>query len=839
MNQVIKNHLKEALFFENRGFKKEAKRHYDQIKNHLNELDCDELTLIGKFYESLSELNVVYKASKLGIKKLGNIRELAPLFLYAWENVSQEISELEWLLKQPGIDHLAVERLVIARHLFTFGKIDKAYMISLEVAERMEREFRENPSVYEFYTHAVLNLVELEFTFKNFTQARFHLRKLMYLTKERLTRTQDVAYWAAVLDEIANFVVRPDWAEIEGELTGDVYVIARFYSQLSKHSLTKQTEEQFKNTPFKDKILEAKRKSYLRLIMRLKGDSNWFVGVEEDKTSAPDDLLTTLLYADYLKSTNSEELKAFWETEFPKHADRIEAIKAYWNSSKKVSTGEQNFEDCSVTFFGGGEKIGGTSILISVKGHHLLLDAGMHLHEEKYYPDYTPLYDKGLSFEDIDALLITHAHMDHTGAVPFVHKQRPDMSIYATEATIGLMKILLADTVRISKDTKVDMYSEEDVQNTLLSIKPIDFHKTFSIPSKESEWKITYYPSGHIMGAGAIYIEFEGVSILFTGDYSIDDQKTIKGLALPEDLKVDVLITESTYGFLPTNASIDRIRQEKLFIESLKLTMDKGGSMLIPAFALGRAQEIILILKDAFKEEKYLPFNLYLDGRVTDVCRIYQRYSEQRRYINPDFYQDENKESLFFGGGVQSAQDVYSNRRNSDFTFTDFMEDYISSGNNCIVASSGMLTENSASARYAEHLIEDERNAISFTGYMDEESPGHHVLKTAKKGSNEKIRVNGIEKEVHARIESFRLSAHASREQIVQLISKLQPRKVFLMHGEHDKKFAPTHSIVGGEKIYPTLIDLLSYLKGEIEVTPAFNGEIYFLDREDRSTYGY
>ncbi|MES9701305.1 MBL fold metallo-hydrolase [Bacillus sp. JJ927] len=831
MNQMIKNHLKEALFLENRGFKKEAKRHYDQIINHLNELDSDGLTLISKFYESLSEFNVVFKASKLGIKKLGNIRELSPLFIYAWENLSQDICELEWLLKQPGIDYLTVERLVIARHLFTFGKVDKAYMISLEVAERVEREFRENPSGYESYIHAVLNLVELEYTLKNFTQARFHLRKLIYLTKERLTRIQDVAYWAAVLDEIANFVVRPDWIEIERELTGDVYVIANFYRQLSQRSLTKQTVEQLQTNPFKDEILETKRKSYLRLIMRLKGVSDWFVGVEEDKSSAPDDLLTTLLYTDYLKSTHPEELKSFWDSEFSKHADRSEAIRAYWNSSKKESTREQNFEDCSITFFGGGEKIGGTSILISVKGHHLLLDAGMHLHEEVYHPDYTPLSDKGLSFDDIDGLLITHAHMDHTGAVPYVHKQSPDMPMYATEATVGLMKILLTDTVRISKDKITDMYSEEDVQDTLLSIKYVDFHKTFTIPSKESEWNITYYPSGHILGAGAIHIEFNGVSILFTGDYSIDEQKTVKGLVLPEDLEVDVLITESTYGFLPTNASVDRTRQEKLFVESIKRTMDKGGSMLIPAFALGRAQEIILILKDAFKEEKYLPFNLYLDGRVTDVCRIYQRYSEQGRYINPDFYQKENEESLFFGGGVQTAQDVYSNRRNSDFTFTDFMEDYISPGNNCIVASSGMLTENSASARYAEHLIEEERNSVSFTGYMDEESPGHHVLQTSQKGSSEKVKVNGVDKEVHARIESFRLSAHASREQIVQLIVKLQPEKVFLMHGEHHKRFVPTHSIVGGEKIYPTLIDLLGNLKDEVEVIPAYNGEIYFLDK--------
>lgn len=832
MNETIKTHLKEAIFLENRGFKEEAKHHYDKIKGHLHLFDEESLTRICQFYYSQNELDIVIKAARLGIEKTGDIRLLAPLFLYAWENVGNDIDELEWLLNQPGMDHLVRERLVIARHLFVHGKTDKAYMVSIEVAEKMDREFRDNPSEYELFVDAVLNLVEFEYILENFTQARFHLRKLIFLEKDRLARLQDIAYWAAVLDEISNFVTRPDWDEIESKLTGDVYIISLFYRQLSQYALTKQIVEQLQNNPFQDEILEAKRNSYLRLIMRIKGQPDWFNGIEEDRLKAPNDLLTTLLYADYLKSNRPEDLKMYWKTEFRKHADRSEAIKAYWNSFKKKKETESNLEDCCVTFFGGGEKIGGTSILISVKGHHLLLDAGIHLHEEVYHPDYSPLYEKGLSFDDIDALLISHAHMDHTGSVPYVLKQRQDLPVYATEATIRLMKLLLTDFVCIGKETCSAMYGEQDVQTTLFSIKPVDFKKTFTVPSKEGEWKITYYPSGHILGAAAILMEIEGVSILFTGDYSIDDQKTVKGLVLPDDLKVDVLITESTYGFLPNNAGMERTRQEKLLVESIKRTMDKGGSMLIPAFAVGRAQEIILILKDAFKEEKYLPFNLFLDGRVTDVCRVYQRFSEQHRYINPEYYQKEEEEPMFFGGGVQCAQDIYSNRRDSDFTFVDFIEDYILPGNNCIVASSGMLTDNSASARYAEYLIEEERNAISFTGYMDEESPGHHILQTTKAGETAAVKVNGVEKEIHAKIESFRLSAHASREQILQLIADLQPKRVFLMHGEHNKRFEPAQTIVRGEKIYPTLIDLLAYLKDEIDVIPAYNGESYYLDKK-------
>lgn len=834
MKGTLKKHLENALFLENRGFKKEAKHHYDQVKDHLDLLSNEELTFVSKFYDSIDQPDVVLKASRLGIVKIGDIRELAPLFILAWEKKSQDIKELEWLLNQPGMDYLSVERLVIAKHLFRYGKTDKAYMVSLEVSDKIERQFRNNPSEFTLYAHTLLNLIELEYVFKNFNQARFHLRKLIFLKKERITRIQDITYWAAILDEMTNLVSRSDWYEFENELDGDVLIISRFYRELSQSALTKQTVNQLQGKPFDDHLLENKRNSYLLLIMKLKGDENWFEGIEENRIKAPDDLLTTLLYADYLKEVCPEELKSFWKSEFPRHSDRAESVKAYWSISKKKEDKQSpNLEDCSITFFGGGEKIGGTSILVSVRGHHLLLDAGMHLHENVYHPDYSPLYERGISFEDIDALLITHAHMDHTGAVPYVHNLREELPIYATEATVRLMKLLLTDSVRVSKDQFSNIYNEEDIQRTLLSINNVDFNSSFTIPSKEGEWKITYYPSGHILGAAAIHMEIEGISILFTGDYSIDGQKTVTGLGLPDNLKADILITESTYGFLPTNASMDRTRQEKLFIESIKRTMDKGGSMLIPAFAVGRAQEIILILKDSFRNEKYLPFNLFLDGRVTDVCRVYQRFSEQHRYINPTFYQNEEDEPLFFGGGVQSAQEIYSNRRNSDFTFADFIEDYIEPGNNCIVASSGMLRDKSASARYAEYLIEEERNAISFTGYMDEESPGHHVIQTAKTDVNKSVRVNGADKELHARIESFRLSAHASREQIVQLIADLQPKRVFLMHGEHNKKFEPAQAIVGGEKIYPTVINLLEHLKEEIEVTPAYNGKTYLLDKRD------
>lgn len=824
--------IQEAMYLENRGFIVEAQKIYDILKGNLELLDENMLSRICLFYGDSDEIETVFQASKLGVMRSGEMDILVPFFLKSWRKLNKPIFEIEWLLKQPGMEHLNQERLLIAKYFFECGKFNEAYQITLEIAEKSEHLFRQNSYQNQLYVDAHLNLVELEYHFQNYTQARFHLRKLIYLSENVIREVQQIAYWSILFDEISNFVIRKDWTEISRELTDDVMLICKFYEQLSQSKLTKSLLNEIQNKHFEDGNLEKKRKVYLIFILKMSKNKDWTKDVEKVYLSTPHDLLASLLYIEYLKTVSPEKAKLFWKNEFFNHADKREAVRSFWENIKEKNTRKVDLEDCSVTFFGGGQKIGGTSILVSIKGHHLLLDAGMHLNEEIYYPDYSPMYKKGLTFDDLDALLITHAHMDHTGAVPYVHGQRTDLPIYATEPTKMLMKILLEDSVRMSRDedVKKEAYTKQDVQNTILSIITVNFDQSFVIPSKDKEWNVTYYPSGHILGAGAIHLEIEGISILFTGDYSVDEQKTVKGIALPENLEVDILITESTYGYLPSNASIKREQQEFLFVESVKQTMDSNGSILIPAFAVGRSQEIILILKEAFKDERYLPFDLYTDGRVTDVCHVYERFSEQKRYINPKFYSEGSDDSVFFGGGVQAAKDIYSDRKGSSFTFNDFIEDYIMPGKNCIVASSGMLTENSTSARYAEHLIDSKRNRISFTGYMDEESPGHQLLKQARYDGGNSLKINGREKAVSANIDSFRLSAHANREQIIQLVMEVKPSQVFLMHGEHEKRYRPVSTIESGEKIFPSVIELLDYLNKDIKITPAMNGTHYFLN---------
>ncbi|EST54574.1 hypothetical protein T458_12820 [Brevibacillus panacihumi W25] len=829
---ILSEVVEKAIYLENRGYFDQAGDCFNYLQQFADELDATVLTRIAQFYLNCDRNIDSLQMAKKAIEKGASLAITGKAYLKAWEKGNLSIEWLEWLQNQPGMENFPEHQLYIAEKLFHGGRHDLGYRLAIQTGEQIEKRVREHLGDFDLFIDSNLLLTELEFLLGNPIQARFHLRKTLYLERERLCRHQEISYWSIVLDEITSWVSREDWHELEERINGEVLMVCQMYRHLLSGKRSKRMMETLHSTPFIDEYLEKKRLTYLALV-----DRDWtgqlsLTALEEQHARLPDDLLTTLLYTQRLESVDREAAKSVWKREFVKHADHPLAIRAYHAllRSEEGKSRDPILDGCRVTFLGGGEKIGGTSILISIHDRHILLDAGMHLHEESYHPDYQPMFDLGVQYEDLDALLITHAHLDHVGAVPYLLAQRPDLPVYATEATKSLMKVLLTDTVKSSRQQELvnDMYDEEQVKKTLLSVQAVDFAKTFIIPSSGKEWRITYYPAGHILGAASIYMELEGISVLFTGDYSIEDQRTVKGMELPDNLKVDILITESTYGYLPTNASMKRSVQENMFVATVDEMIQSNGSVLIPAFALGRAQEIVLILKEAYKNEDFLPFSLFLDGRVTEVCRIYQDYAELGKFVNPAVIPETFEKPLIFGDGVQAAQDLYSNRKGSSYIFDSFFEDFIAPGKTCVVASSGMLIPQSASSRYAEKMIDSKNCLIAFSGYLDEESAGSHILKKSQSQSlsGGKLQVNGVEKEIRARIEAFRLSAHVSREEIVQLVMELRPSFVFLMHGEHQKRYKPVGTKARGEVIYPSLVELLRQIEG-LEVIPAWNGTSY------------
>lgn len=419
-----------------------------------------------------------------------------------------------------------------------------------------------------------------------------------------------------------------------------------------------------------------------------------------------------------------------------------------------------------VSVLGGGSEVGASCLHINMAETNLLIDAGMRMHGDDLLPALGMLDE----LESPDAIMVTHAHADHIGALPIVHSLYPAIPIYATPPTADLMKIMMKDSYKIleqrSRETNtLPPYTEEQVNSLLdsLLLFPASGHLRIG------NLKITSFRAGHILGAVMFLIEGEGERLLVTGDLSFKAGRTIPGAMVPQDVQPDVVIMESTYG---NRAHTDRNTEERRLAEHVAEVVAGGGFALIPAFALGRAQEVLLILQDYMEKGLIPEFPIYVDGLVTPISRIYNNYPHFLK--GPVAHRIRKNGDVFLAEGRCKA--VQPKERNQ----------VLKDKPGCIVASSGMLT-GGASSWYAERLVTGEKNAIFITGYQDEESPGRKLLNLAD-GLENQLELNGTSYEVKCRIGKYGLSAHADANEMNRFIQTLNPGYTLLVHGDDDAR---------------------------------------------------
>ena len=406
---------------------------------------------------------------------------------------------------------------------------------------------------------------------------------------------------------------------------------------------------------------------------------------------------------------------------------------------------------------GGGNEIGASCYLIQLNGEKILLDSGIRLHSDFGYPRFDRLYAQDLldGLWELSAILISHGHIDHIGSLPKVIEEAKDVPVYATPPTKQIMELQFNSLSHLSTKTdntfvdfQIRLFNEVMIERAISRVIP----KRWNEPIELSNCRITFFPAGHILGASMIYIESESCNVLFTGDFTSFDQMTVPSYHIPDELDVDLLITEATYGYQDTGytESIDSEREN--FARKIQKILDRDGIILIPAFAIGRSQEVTLILQALINQGMLAPFPIYVDGLAQVACDIY-----------------EENQIKVFDGNVQKAP--FSLIRRTD------------SFCGVIVASSGMLVDGSASARYAEKILADSRSAIFFSGYLDEESPGGKLTRLHQ-NVGKSFRVNSRSVPINAQVNSYRLSAHSDSEGILALIEKVSPRQVVFVHGE-------------------------------------------------------
>ncbi|ACM61025.1 Cft2 family RNA processing exonuclease [Caldicellulosiruptor bescii] len=415
-----------------------------------------------------------------------------------------------------------------------------------------------------------------------------------------------------------------------------------------------------------------------------------------------------------------------------------------------------------IVFLGGAKEVGASCVLIKAGGKNILIDSGIRMKEDKL-PNLQLLRELG----GVDVCLISHAHLDHIGSLPLIAREYPHIFFYANQPTKDLIKVLLYDSLRIMEiaEDEIPIYAEKNVEDLLDRTLTYGFNYTFE-PIEGI--KVTFFPAGHILGASMIFIQTQEGSILYTGDFSADRQLTVDKASVPK-IRPDVVICESTYGDrLHTNRNFE---EERLF-NTVAEVISQGGKVLIPAFAIGRAQEIILILRNYMKKRK-VSFNVFIDGMVREVIRVYRN---NPTYLSSRYYKRVLKgEEIFFADNINVVSDKKQR------------EEIISSSDPCvIISSSGMLT-GGPSVFYAEKIVQSQNALIAITGYQDEEAPGRKLLELAELPENErKIELNGKEYEVKCRVEKYGLSAHSDRDRILGFLATLRPRTVIFAHGSED-----------------------------------------------------
>ena len=418
---------------------------------------------------------------------------------------------------------------------------------------------------------------------------------------------------------------------------------------------------------------------------------------------------------------------------------------------------------------GGTDEVGGSSYLYELDGLRLLVDAGVRptMMGEASLPSFGLLED-----HPPDLMILTHAHLDHVGALPLVKRRFPQLPIYATRATQRLALEVLTDSVKVGESQGVQLFSLGEATATIADLRTLEAFTPLPIPGGQ----VTAYPAGHILGAVGLLIETKTGRLFHTGDFSnIATLTTEAAYAPPEPVPVDAVVSESTYG--DTNLP-GRKEQIRTFIDALRATLEGGGRVLIPTFALGRAQELILLLLNHQMSGLLPRVPIYLDGLVRTLTTSFEELLPELPERLRNFSQSSGM-SPFYREGVQVVQHAKERAR-----ILEMHEPSI------ILASSGMLS-GGPSPQYARAILQEEASALFVVGYQDAESPGRRLLELQRGGEVHLPVGRGGEYEAVPALCSvarYYLSAHADRMGIINHLSRYPSPRLVLMHGESNAR---------------------------------------------------
>ncbi len=425
-----------------------------------------------------------------------------------------------------------------------------------------------------------------------------------------------------------------------------------------------------------------------------------------------------------------------------------------------------------LTPLGGAREVGRSCFLLETPESKILLDCGINVaSRDRAYPH---LGSINFAIDELDAVIVSHAHLDHSGFVPYLYQYGFSGPTYCTAPTRDLMALLQLDYISVLKKEGIDPpYKDKDVKKTMKYVITRDYGEVTDI---SPDMRLTLHNAGHIMGSASAHLHIgQGVhNLLYTGDFKFGYTKLFDNVHTRYP-RLETLIIESTYGG-PRDIMPPRYVSDKRLIQSIKQTCERGGSVLIPVFAIGRAQEIMLVLEEYAKRNSW-DIPIYIDGMTREASAIHTAY--------PEFMRRNVKKRILHNNSPFDS-DIFIE---VDKTKREGLADEKSS---VFLSPSGMMS-GGPSVEYFKNLCENTQNKIIFVGYQGEGSLGRKIqtIGMRRMGGSKTIPLNigGRTKavEVKMQIETIEgFSGHSDRNQLVNFFKKLAPRpeRVITVHGD-------------------------------------------------------
>lgn len=396
---------------------------------------------------------------------------------------------------------------------------------------------------------------------------------------------------------------------------------------------------------------------------------------------------------------------------------------------------EYNLMKMKFNFLGGADIVGRMAMSMEGDGKTMLMEYGVSPTKPPEYP--LPVPGK------IDHMFLTHSHLDHCGMVPAVCGKQ-NCELFTTPLSAEISELMMYDSLKIAKAEGYPIpYSQQDIEMTMKHVVPLAFEDTIELGNID----VTLHSAGHVPGAAMFEFKADS-STLYTGDIHTEDQKLVLG-ARPRDCKN--LFIEGTYGGRNHPPKEDTINA---FVAKIDEVIDRGGIVIIPCFAVGRTQEIMLLLKN-------LGYEMWVDGMGRSVTNLFLDYPE---YIR-------NAKSL------KAAKRTFNEIRNNASRKKAV-------GGQIIVTTGGML-DGGPVLTYLRTLKDNPKNAILLVGYQAEDTNGRMLMEQGC------INLDGEIVKVSCEVQKFDFSAHAGHDQIVQFIRECDPENIVIMHSETRELFLP------------------------------------------------